>query len=107
MIDITIDPNDSCEDVASKFANAINGDAALQARGISASVEGTLVCRPGATPEFGVGHYRRVAALRAAQAETPQRALFFADPALAGPHCEGAGQSAERAAAAALALLGR
>ena len=71
------------------------------------SIEGTLVCRPGATPEFGVGHYRRVAALREAQAEAPDRALFFADPALVGPHCEGAVQSAERAVADALAFLDR
>ena len=70
-------------------------------------VEGTLVCRPGATPEFGPGHYRRVAALREAGAQAPDRSLFFADPALVGPHCEGAVQSAERAAADALAFLER
>jgi len=74
---------------------------------LARGVEGTLVCRPGATPEFGVGHYRRMAALREAQAAAPDRALFFADPALVGPHCEGAVQSAERAAADALALLDR
>lgn len=59
-------------------------------------------CDPGATPEFGIGHYRRIAALRAAAAEEPERTLYYADAGLVAPHAEGAVQSAERAAAQVL-----
>ncbi len=68
------------------------------------SARDTAPCRPGATPEFGIGHYRRIAALRAAAAAEPARTLYFADASLVAPHVEGAVQSGEGAAAQ---LLGR
>lgn len=63
-------------------------------------------CDPGAVPEFGVGHYRRLAALREAAPSAPERALFFADASLVAPHAEGAVQAAERAAAQVLEAAG-
>jgi phytoene dehydrogenase-like protein len=58
----------------------------------------TTRCDAGAVRAFGIGHARRIAALRKATNEEPSRRLFFADASLVAPHAEGAVQSAERAA---------
>lgn len=59
-------------------------------------------CSPGAAPGFGIGHFRRIAALRTAAEAEPTRRLYFADASLVAPHAEGEVQSAERAASQVL-----
>ena len=72
---------------------------------LNRTVEATLVCRPTATEHFGIGHYRRIAALRRAAHDAPERPLFFAGAAFVAPHAEGVVQSAERTAAEVLERL--
>ncbi len=88
-------------------AELIEASARCVPGGLEVSGDGVVTRFPGAWPRFEVGAFRRLASLRAVQADrrAAGRRLYFAGDWLAAPSLDGAAASGQRAAADLLADL--